>query len=224
MLSPFRRYSSASKIRFAGTPGWFRPALTSSPNSRRRAPSSCTGRGSSSEGPAALEFCLRDTERLLLSADIGPRDGYQLLCGSGEIENVNQVFQPDGWFASSVPSDDRATETVVHAHGDHIHVLADPIDRSTLARQEPGHIPPVRKAGLRAKKIALLTWWMTNDTQGEIGRAICLQDSASKGRSGRMKGDAAVEKPKINFREIFRVVRFSTFATISAKSGSAHCS
>src|SRR2546421_354388 len=42
------------------------------------------------------------------------------------------------------------------------------------------------KAGLRAKEIARLTWWMTNDAQGEIGRAICLQDSASKGKSGRM--------------------------------------
>jgi integrase len=42
------------------------------------------------------------------------------------------------------------------------------------------------KAGLRAKEIARLTWWMTNDSQGEIGRAVCLQDSASKGRSGRM--------------------------------------
>ena len=34
------------------------------------------------------------------------------------------------------------------------------------------------KAGLRAKEIARLTWWMTNDSQGEIGRTICLQDSA----------------------------------------------
>jgi integrase/recombinase XerD len=42
------------------------------------------------------------------------------------------------------------------------------------------------KAGLRAKEIARLTWWMTNDAQGEIGRAICLQDSASKGKSGRV--------------------------------------
>jgi integrase/recombinase XerD len=42
------------------------------------------------------------------------------------------------------------------------------------------------KAGLRAKEIARLTWWMTNDSQGEIGLAICLQDSASKGKSGRM--------------------------------------
>ena len=41
------------------------------------------------------------------------------------------------------------------------------------------------KAGLRAKEIAGLTWWMTNDSQGQIGRVICLQDSASKGKSGR---------------------------------------
>src|ERR1700753_2723782 len=42
------------------------------------------------------------------------------------------------------------------------------------------------KAGLRAKEISRLTWWMTNDSQGKIGHAICLQDSASKGKSGRM--------------------------------------
>jgi integrase len=42
------------------------------------------------------------------------------------------------------------------------------------------------KAGLRAKEIARLTWWMTNDSQGGIGRTICLQDSASKGKSGRI--------------------------------------
>jgi integrase/recombinase XerD len=41
------------------------------------------------------------------------------------------------------------------------------------------------KAGLRAKEIARLTWWTTNDSQGEIARAIWLQDSASKGKSGR---------------------------------------
>jgi integrase len=42
------------------------------------------------------------------------------------------------------------------------------------------------KAGLRAKEIANLTWWMTNDSQGEVGRSMCLLDSASKGKSGRM--------------------------------------
>ena len=40
------------------------------------------------------------------------------------------------------------------------------------------------KAGLRAREIALLTWRMV--TEGEIGRAIILQDDASKGRSGRV--------------------------------------
>lgn len=42
------------------------------------------------------------------------------------------------------------------------------------------------KVGLRAKEIAHLTWWMTNDSQGEVGRSMCLLDSASKGKSGRM--------------------------------------
>jgi integrase/recombinase XerD len=42
------------------------------------------------------------------------------------------------------------------------------------------------KAGLRAKEIARLTWRMTNDSMGEVGRTLCLQDSASKGKSGRM--------------------------------------
>jgi integrase len=42
------------------------------------------------------------------------------------------------------------------------------------------------KAGLRAKEVARLTWLMTNDSQGEIGWTICLLDSATKGKSGRM--------------------------------------
>jgi integrase/recombinase XerD len=42
------------------------------------------------------------------------------------------------------------------------------------------------KAGLRAKEIAHLTWLMTNDSQGGIARVMCLLDSASKGKSGRM--------------------------------------
>lgn len=42
------------------------------------------------------------------------------------------------------------------------------------------------KAGLRAREIALLTWSMVTDAQGEIGRAIVLQDEASKGQSGRI--------------------------------------
>ena len=41
------------------------------------------------------------------------------------------------------------------------------------------------KAGLRAKEIAKLTWRMTNDSRGDINTVIALQDSASKGKSGR---------------------------------------
>jgi integrase/recombinase XerD len=42
------------------------------------------------------------------------------------------------------------------------------------------------KVGLRAKEIARLTWWMVNDSQGQVARRIYLQDSASKGKSGRV--------------------------------------
>lgn len=42
------------------------------------------------------------------------------------------------------------------------------------------------KAGLRAREIALLTWSMVTDAQGEIGQAIVLQNEASKGQSGRI--------------------------------------
>jgi integrase/recombinase XerD len=42
------------------------------------------------------------------------------------------------------------------------------------------------KAGLRAKEIALLTWEMITDADGQVGQAIHLQDKASKGRSGRI--------------------------------------
>lgn len=41
------------------------------------------------------------------------------------------------------------------------------------------------KAGLRAREIALLTWSMVTDAEGRIGRAILLENEASKGRSGR---------------------------------------
>ena len=42
------------------------------------------------------------------------------------------------------------------------------------------------KAGLRAKEIALLSWEMITDSDGQVGQAIHLQDKASKGRSGRI--------------------------------------
>lgn len=41
------------------------------------------------------------------------------------------------------------------------------------------------KAGLRAKEIASLTWRMVTDARGQIGQAIYLEDTASKGQSGR---------------------------------------
>jgi integrase len=42
------------------------------------------------------------------------------------------------------------------------------------------------KAGLRAKEIASLTWRMVTDARGQIGQAIHLENSASKGQSGRI--------------------------------------
>ena len=42
------------------------------------------------------------------------------------------------------------------------------------------------KAGLRAKEIASLTWRMVTDAGGQIGQAIYLEDTASKGQSGRV--------------------------------------
>ena len=41
------------------------------------------------------------------------------------------------------------------------------------------------KAGLRAKEIAHLQWWMVTDAQGRVSDCITLDDQASKGRSGR---------------------------------------
>ena len=40
------------------------------------------------------------------------------------------------------------------------------------------------RAGLRAKEIASLTWSMVTDAQGQVGDAIKLENSVSKGRSG----------------------------------------
>ena len=42
------------------------------------------------------------------------------------------------------------------------------------------------KAGLRAKEIASLTWRMVTDARGQIGMAIHLENTASKGQSGRV--------------------------------------
>jgi integrase/recombinase XerD len=42
------------------------------------------------------------------------------------------------------------------------------------------------KAGLRAKEIASLTWAMITDANGSVGKAIYLENKASKGTSGRI--------------------------------------
>jgi integrase len=42
------------------------------------------------------------------------------------------------------------------------------------------------RAGLRAKEIALLTWSMVTDAEGQVGSVIALPNKASKGRSGRI--------------------------------------
>ena len=42
------------------------------------------------------------------------------------------------------------------------------------------------KAGLRAKEIALLSWEMITDADGQVGQVIHLQDKASEGGSGRI--------------------------------------
>jgi integrase len=42
------------------------------------------------------------------------------------------------------------------------------------------------KSGLRAKEIAKLTWRMVTDARGQIGQAIHLENTASKGQSGRV--------------------------------------
>ena len=42
------------------------------------------------------------------------------------------------------------------------------------------------KAGLRAKEIAGLTWGMVLDASGEMSDQIALEDTASKGSSGRL--------------------------------------
>lgn len=41
------------------------------------------------------------------------------------------------------------------------------------------------KAGLRAKEIAALRWYMVTDSEGLLGNSIELPNQASKGRSGR---------------------------------------
>ncbi|WP_370144236.1 tyrosine-type recombinase/integrase [Bradyrhizobium elkanii] len=79
-------------------------------------------------------------------------------------------------------------------------------------------MPVTTKAGLRAKEIAQLTWWMTNDGTGEIGYEICLQDVASKGTSGRIIPlHADVRAALIDYRN--RVIGFAGPFVIGTERG-----
>jgi integrase/recombinase XerD len=71
------------------------------------------------------------------------------------------------------------------------------------------------KVGLRAKEIAKLTWWMVNDSQGQVARRIYLQDSASKGKSGRVSDE--VRNALIEYRD--EVTSFSGPHVISTERG-----
>ena len=74
------------------------------------------------------------------------------------------------------------------------------------------------KVGLRAKEIAKLTWWMVNDSQGQVARRIYLQDSASKGKSGRViPMSDEVRNALIEYRD--EVTSFSGPHVISTERG-----
>ncbi len=72
-------------------------------------------------------------------------------------------------------------------------VLSDRQIKSSLAYLESARYPLrdrvlfllSTKAGLRAKEIAHLQWWMVTDAEGALSDCITLDDQASKGRSGR---------------------------------------
>ena len=72
-------------------------------------------------------------------------------------------------------------------------VLSDAQMKAALAYLEKSRYPLrdqvlfllSTKAGLRAKEIAHLQWWMVTDAEGVLSDCITLDDQASKGRSGR---------------------------------------
>ncbi|WP_347372360.1 site-specific integrase, partial [Methylocystis sp. SB2] len=75
------------------------------------------------------------------------------------------------------------------------------------------------RAGLRAKEIASLTWDMVTDSEGLVGTAIHLQDSASKGKSGRiipMNSQLRIALQEL--KETSSVVRPSSFVVTTERS------
>jgi integrase/recombinase XerD len=74
------------------------------------------------------------------------------------------------------------------------------------------------EVGLRAKEIARLTWWMVNDSQSQVARRVYLQDSASKGKSGRViPMSDEVQDALIEYRD--EVTSFSGPHVISTERG-----
>ena len=74
------------------------------------------------------------------------------------------------------------------------------------------------KAGLRAKEIAKLTWWMTNNSEGQVAWQLNLLNSASKGKSGRIIPlNAEVRDALIEYRD--EVTSYSGPARRSAQRG-----
>jgi integrase/recombinase XerD len=81
------------------------------------------------------------------------------------------------------------------------------------------------KAGLRAKEIASLTWKMILNSDGTLGDTINLEDSASKGKSGRvialnkvLKG--ALEELLVSERQRKRFDQETAFVVRTERSNS----
>ena len=75
------------------------------------------------------------------------------------------------------------------------------------------------KAGLRAKEIASLTWDMVTDADGKIGRAINLQNQATKGRSGRIIPlNAELRRALIEWRVEAQTKRASQYVIVTERS------
>jgi integrase len=79
------------------------------------------------------------------------------------------------------------------AQGKQAKVLSEGQIKAALASLESSRYPLrdrvlfllSTKAGLRAKEIAKLQWWMVTDAEGILSDCINLDDQASKGNSGR---------------------------------------
>lgn len=77
------------------------------------------------------------------------------------------------------------------------------------------------KAGLRAKEIASLTWDMVTTAEGEIGHAIHLRNSASKGASGGriIPMNRELRSALLDLRQTPSHVRPSPFVVTTDRSG-----